>query len=151
MKLHWDHAHCVGFGQSRHRYKMLSFACPASSTNPGQSNSRSEAGEGPHLLRGRLLVRLLEGLQALQEAGPDVDRVNGRPRGLGGPCELPSLGRLHVSSLCRHQPIPESLRKGQLAVLCALEADCASQGASLSRRDAGLGDSMAACTCENCW
>ena len=52
-----------------------------------------------HLLLGRLLVRLCEGLQALQQARSDVDRVNAGPGGLAGPAEMPSLRGLHVRAL----------------------------------------------------
>ena len=47
-----------------------------------------------------LLGHLSERLQALQQAWPNVDGVNGRPGGLAGSCEKPSLGGLNVSSLC---------------------------------------------------
>lgn len=52
-----------------------------------------------HLLLGWLLVRLRERLEALQQAGPNVDRVNGRPSGLVGGRKKPSLGWPHVSGL----------------------------------------------------
>ena len=62
-----------------------------------------------HLLLGLLRGHLREGLQALQQAGPNVDGVYGRPGGLPSSCEKASLGGLHVSSLCS-QAILKSLQ-----------------------------------------
>lgn len=46
-----------------------------------------------------LLMRLCEGLQALQQARPNIDGVNCRPGRLAGTHELASVGRLDIIHL----------------------------------------------------